>query len=131
MNPLKWLRALTLAGKVAAAVAFLLLAIAAWWFLTEPGRQRARAAQAEAGQTIAEGDSRATEKAARAASDLAERTNDRNDLSRKNRDDILKAPGASDPVSPGVHDAQLRAQCLHDINRDDPVCIRLRKAGSP
>ena len=44
------------------------------------------------------------------------------DLTRSNRDDILKAEGAGDRVNPAVRDAGVRALCARRASRNDPRC---------
>jgi hypothetical protein len=126
----QWTRALDWPSVLMLALAVLIIVGAIWFVFIRPGQVARDAAEARGGEIVARGDLSATEKAGKALDDLRTETDDLKDLSRNNADDILKAKGAGDPVAAGVHDAQLRAQCLHHEYRNDPVCVRLRAAGS-
>lgn len=118
---LKW-------GAIAAVVIFVV--VLGWWFLTEPGRANKRAAEAHAGQAVAQGETAITADSAKAADDLAGRQRARDEQLGDSNANILAQPGASLPVDSGVNDAVLRAQCVRDDYRGDRACIRLRQQDS-
>jgi hypothetical protein len=107
----------------------LLIVIGGWWVLSEPGRQKAKAAEARGTAIVAKGDSAASAAAAGAVADFGDRQTDRNQLDQENSRDIQNQPGAHDAIATGVHDAGIRSLCKRAAYRDDPQCVRLRKPG--
>lgn len=117
---------------VVAAVLALILAVAVLgrlgvsWDLF--GWDRADAARDKAGAVVGEHGKKASDAAAKAASDLADRTADREELGRINRDDIKgQADAGADAGATG--DAFLRSLCRR--SPDNPRCARLQRANPP
>ena len=84
-----------------------------------------KAAEAEAGQVFAGARTESARDAVGAITEKAAQDAASEDLSRKNRDEILAQPGASVVVSPDVAAAGRRAICLRDSARCRPECVRL------
>lgn len=108
------------------ALAALLLLWGAWWAtIIRPAENARKAAESAAQATLSDARTEAT-KDAGAVSDAASRAATANeDLTRKNRDEILAQPGAEQPVDPRLGDAGRRAICLRQSARNDPACKRL------
>jgi type II secretory pathway component PulM len=112
---------------LATALALTVL-VAGWWLITEPGRARARAAQAVAEAIQARGQVAAGRDAVVivTASSARDAATDRH--TQENRNAILAAPGASAPVDPGLGAAGRRAVCLRQSARRLPECQPLQPA---
>lgn len=110
----------------AAALAALLLLWGAWWAIIIRPAENARNAAESAAQATLSGARTEAAKDAGAVSDAASRAaTATEDLTRKNRDEILAQPGAQQPVDPRLGDAGRRAICLRQSARNDPACKRL------
>jgi len=114
---------------VVAAVLALILAVAVLgrlgvsWDLF--GWDRADAVRDKAGAVVGERGKKASDAAAKAASDLADRTADREELGRNNREEILGSKDAgADAGDTGR--AQLRSLCRRAP--DNPRCAGLQRA---
>lgn len=106
------------------ALGALVLALAAWWVLTEPGRQKEKALIAAAGQVRAEGMTDAQRDAIGTVVEAARRDGAYDAETRKAVDDLIKTP--EDRRSA----AAVAALCLRDAYKNNPSCVQLRRAGS-
>lgn len=113
---------------VAAALAAI-VALAVWFILTEPGRQRHKAAEAKAGALQAQGQAAAARDASAITASTLTASAAVDDQTRKNADAISAAPGASAPVDPRLADAGLRALCLRHAYAGHPRCHALLGPG--
>jgi len=108
---------------VSAACAFVLLFVV-WFIATEPGRQRAKALNAEVqselsgARTKAAGDAIATNEAASKAAAASE------NLSRETADEIRKAPGADVRLDPDLNRVARERLCRRDAYRLAPECLQ-------
>lgn len=122
MNPFRTFDRL---GWLAIVIGALVLAGIGWWILTEPGRQRARAVEAQTGQVLAEG----RRDAATDAITVITGSHDRDasiDLQTKENDHAIRsAPGADARLDPGLDAATRRAICMRASARTDPACVAL------
>jgi hypothetical protein len=110
----------------ALAVGALVVLWTAWWaIIIRPAENAKRAAQAEAGQVFADARTESARDAVGAITEKAAQDAASEDLTRKNRDEILAQPGASVVVSPDVAAAGRRAICMRDAARCRPECQRL------
>ena len=108
------------AWAVCAGLALVLAALV-WWGLTEPGRQKQKAAEAAARHyaTAATGSAR---DAAWTASERAAREAEIDDQSKEAEDEIRNAPDAE-------RNAVARARlCMRDAYARDPACVELRRS---
>lgn len=123
------LSALSTAGRIAVAAVLLVAILLAWWFVTEPGRQHQRAAEARTDSAIASGQAAAAKDATGVvvSNQAAEAATDA--ITRSNRDEIMAASGAHAAVDPGVADAGRRALCLRGAYHASAACQRLLKPG--
>ena len=115
-------------GTIYAALALgaIIILWTAWWaFIIRPAENAKKAAEAEAGQVFADARTESARDAVGAITEKAAQDAASEDLSRKNRDEILAQPGASVVVSPDVAAAGRRAICLRDSARCRPECVRL------
>lgn len=103
-------------------LAAVVLIFVVWWFLTEPGRQAQKAADAKGGQVVAEGSAQMAGESAKAQIDLARRQAEREQLSTETENAIRDTPGADARLDPGLHDAGLDRFCLRDAYANDPRC---------
>lgn len=117
-----------IAGALAVVLSALAVVFGAWWLLTEPGRARQRAAQAEASAA----DARAGQASARDAITVTEAAHAADDrsaaLTQENTRAIQAAPGADAPLPPAVAAAGRRALCLRVAAAGDPRCRELLDA---
>ena len=118
-----------IAAALAVAAAVFALMFSAWWLLTEPGRQRARAVQANGAAVQAEARAGAATDAIRTIGNTTAAETVTDTLTKENDRAIQAAPGASAPVDAGVRDSGLRALCLRHAYRDQPRCRELLHAG--
>lgn len=116
------------AERVLAGLLILALLFGGWWVLTEPGRQRARAAQAGADAITAQAGQKAAGDAVGVVVERGKAEDQIDRTTKDNRDAILSAPGANQAVDTGVHDAGRRALCLRDAYRSSAACKRLLDA---
>lgn len=112
-------------GWLIVALVVLALVFAAWWTLSEPGRQKAKAEAARGGQLVAEGGRAASAEALDINAGAAAAARESETLTRRNADDILAAPGADAHAGP-VADAGLRGLCRRAAYHDHPRCAGLR-----
>ncbi|HEU4804199.1 MAG TPA: hypothetical protein VFS91_00060 [Nitrobacter sp.] len=111
----------TLAGKIIAGAAVLILLLG---FLYVRSCQQAnqRAAQSRIDRSQAGAARESAADAINTVSGVSENQAASEGLTRSNRDEILKAEGASDRVNPAVRDAGLRALCRRKAAANDPRC---------
>lgn len=122
MNPFRTFDRL---GWLAVALAVLALAIGTWWILTEPGRQRARAIEAQTGQVLADGRREAATDAISVITGSHDRDASIDLQTQENANAIRNAPGADVPHDPGLDSATRRAICMRASARTDPACVAL------
>lgn len=103
--------------------AALLLIFAVWWLLTEPGRARSRAAQAELNARTATAAANSGAVAAGAVAGNAKAAAETDRVGRVNSDAIDNAPDAG-VRAPGVFDAQRRGLCERAAYKRDPLCVQ-------
>lgn len=109
-------------------IALVCAAVAIWFILTEPGRQRQKAEAARGGQVVAEGQARVGDKVSGATADLSDRQAARDQLGRETEDAISNHPAAGSAVDPDLHRLTLERLCLREANRAKPACVQLRQA---
>lgn len=112
-----------LVAYAAYAIGAIVLVFALWWFLTEPGRQAQKAADARGGQVVAEGATQMAGESAKAQLDLARRQAEREQLDKDTEHAIRDLPAASAPIDPGLRDAGLDRYCLRDAYANHPRCV--------
>lgn len=111
-SPTAWL--------VSAAVALALGGLL-WWGLTEPGRQKQKAAEATAASQYAGAATASAQDAARTTSERAAREAEIDQQSKEAEDAIRHAPDAE-------RNAVARARlCMRDAYARDPACVELRR----
>ena len=117
MTPLRW----AVAGLVVLGAVWAL-----WWaILIRPGENADAAIAAKGDSAFAESRTESAKDATTAIVEKGKADTASEDLTRKNRDEILAQPGASVLVSPDVAAAGRRAICLRDAARCRPECVRL------
>lgn len=103
----------------------LLLLAGLWWAFIRPGQVQDQAAVTKAGATVAA----AAPEIARETLKEVERFNETRieirDRVVAGNAGIAAAPGAEAQIPAAVHDAGLRALCMHAVYRDDPGCAAL------
>lgn len=116
---------------VAVAAVVLALVLLAAWFVTEPGRARQRAAEAEVSAKLSDARTRSAGEAIAiqdAASDAAARSEQ---LSRETADAIRNAPGADQRLDPDLNRAARQRLCLRAAYRERPECVQLARGAEP
>lgn len=109
------------AWAVSAALALVLAALV-WWGLTEPGRQKQKAAEATASSQYAGAATSSAKDAARTTSDRAAREAEIDHQSKEAEDAIRNAPDAERNA------VALARLCMRDAYARDPACAELRRA---
>lgn len=115
-NPTIWavLIFVTVAGLLGAA-----------WFVTEPGRQKARAVEGAVTGALGQARSVSASEAA-AVADRARDSADQNEtLSRENADAIDRAPGADQRLNSALNDIGRRGLCKRAAYRRSAECVQL------
>jgi cbb3-type cytochrome oxidase subunit 3 len=113
-----WTRALDPAGWALALVGLAIFVFGVWWFATEPGRQRQRAAEANAGRVIAEGQAKAGAEAVKTVTEHGENTEAIRDRVKESEDAIRNA----DPADRDA--ATLRELCKSASAKRRPECLQ-------
>ncbi len=125
MRKINWPGAAGLAlCALSAAVVIALI----WFVFIRPGQHRQDAAQAKAGQIVAEGQTAAGKDAIGVVTDNAGKEAQTDALTRDNNKAIRSAEGAADPVAAGVDDAGRRALCMRRAYAGSAACKRLLNA---
>jgi type II secretory pathway component PulM len=117
------LRTLSPLGIIASVGGLVVLILAVWWLVTEPGRARSRAAQAELNARVAAAGSDAGAVAANAISANAEADAETDRIGRETSNAIDHAPDA-DVRLPGVSRAMRDGLCKRAAYRSDPLCVQ-------
>ena len=113
------------AAKWVLIIAGITLALCwAAWAITEPGRQKALAEQAKAGQVVSEGQTRAATQASEIIDRAATRQAHTEETARKNADAIRSAPGGDVIIDRGRADVGRRGLCSYSASAGDPACLR-------
>lgn len=113
------------AAKWTLIIAALALALCwAAWAITEPGRQKALAEQAKAGQVVSEGQTRAATQASEIIDRASTRQAHTEETARKNADAIRSAPGGDVVIDRGLADVGRRGLCQYSASAGDPACLR-------
>lgn len=108
-------------GKVIAGLVLVLIILGTLYYCSgQRARQQAAQSKVDRGQGAAFQNSAAD--AIQTQSGVNENQAASEDLTRSNRDDILKAEGAGDAVNAAVRDAGLRSLCRRAASRNDPRC---------
>ena len=113
------------AAKWVLIIAGITLALCwAAWAITEPGRQKALAEQAKAGQVVSEGQTRAATQASEIIDRASTRQAHTEETARKNADAIRSAPGGDVVIDRGLADVGRRGLCQYSASAGDPACLR-------
>lgn len=113
------------AAKWTLIIAALALALCwAAWAITEPGRQKALAEQAKAGQVVSEGQTRAATQASEIIDRASTRQAHTEETARKNADAIRSAPGGDVLIDRNLADVGRRGLCQYSASNGDPACLR-------
>lgn len=103
------------------ALLALVLAGLVWWGLTEPGRQKQKAAEATAASQYAGAATASARDAAQTTSERSAREAEIDHQSKEAEDAIRHAPDAE-------RNAVARARlCMRDAYARDPACVELRR----
>lgn len=126
---------------IAAAVCVVALLFAGWFVLIKPGQDRRAAAEAKAGQTVAEGQLGAAKAAGGTVLDTAEKQRAAEALTRENEDEIRATEGGKVVVGDDAQLAGLRSLCrrptyssdrrCRELFGADPAGVEGPRAGSP
>lgn len=104
-------------------VIFVLALFATWYVLTEPGRQRQRAAEARAAGAFSAASASSAQDATRTVISGAARETQIDQQSQEAEDEIRNAQdGDRNAIA-------LARLCMRDAYARDPVCVGLRRAG--
>ena len=113
------------AAKWVLIIAGIALALCwAAWAITAPGRQKALAEQAKAGQVVSEGHTRAATQASEIIDRASTRQAHTEETARKNADAIRSAPGGDVIIDRGLADVGRRGLCQYSASNGDPACLR-------
>lgn len=116
---------MTVSGRlllyILGGVAVIILAWVVWWFATEPGRARQDAADARAGQVMAEGEGRVSRDAAGTVIEGARRDAAVDQEIARDVEELIATPEDRRDAS------AVAALCLRDAYKDTPSCVQLRK----
>lgn len=112
----------TLVEWACAAGALLVILLAAGWLLTEPGRQKARAVQAEAATELAGARTAAAADAGQTLDRAHAETTASEALSRETADVIRQAPGADQRLDPALNRVGRERLCERPSYRNTREC---------
>ena len=100
----------------------LLAAFVVWFFLIRPDAAQQDAADAHMGAAQAEAQAQAAEETVRVIVDHQRTIETITTTTETASNDILNSPGAEAAIDPALHNAGIRALCLHDGRASEPAC---------
>lgn len=132
LNELRRLFSPTHWALVAASlVACLAAIVAVWWFVTAPGRERAKADQARAEAQLSQARTASAADAVVITDRAASAAVSSETLSTETAHEIAQAPGAGQRLDPGLNDAARRRLCLRAAYAGTPDCLQLFGGAEP
>lgn len=127
----RFVRALSPTGWALAAMLAIAAILAAWWVLTEPGRARHRAAEAELGARLSDARTESARDAVTIQGNAAQAAAESEQLSRESADVIRNTPGADQRLDPRLNRVGRERLCLRAAYRNRPECVQLARGAQP
>lgn len=123
MNPIPYRKLAGISLFVIGAAALL------WFFFIRPDAALKSAATAKADRTVAEAQTQAAQDTVKIIVERGEAVATIQKRTEETNAEIKSAPGASQEIDPALHDAGLRALCLHDGRREPTCAVLLHRDG--